>query len=110
MNVIKENNGFILGKETSTTNEEEKKGVKMTISRSLFEEALGQIQRCAFEMSAEEFFASLDELVENSRKFIDSFEDEETRGRLRDVYKGIVRYALDCKIKCAAQPAESKWN
>ncbi len=72
----------------------------------LLQVALGEIQRMAKEMPADEFFEQLDSMVDNSRRFINSFEDDETRGRLREVYKTIVRYALDCKIKASA----CSWN
>jgi len=83
----------------------EKKGATV-MNADLFEMALGEIERMAREMPAEEFFERLDFMVENSRRFINSFEDCETRGRLREIYKTIVRYALDCKIKASA----CAWN
>ena len=78
----------------------------MFTPNDLIQEALGEIQRKAKEMPAEEFFEQLDSMVESSRHFIESFDDDETRGRLREVFRGIVRYALDCKIKTST----SKWN
>jgi len=78
----------------------------MDMNRDMIRTALGEIQRSAVEMSAEEFFEQLDVMVEDSRRFIESFDDEETRGRLREVYRGIIRYALDCKIKSHS----TRWN
>jgi len=84
----------------------EDKRVGVPSPMDLIKVALGEIQRRAQEMPAEEFFEHLDDLVESSRRFIDSFDDDETRGRLREVYRGIIRYALDCKIKAGAV----NWN
>jgi|GEM_PF-5991838 len=86
--------------------EEEGKVIKIVAPIELIKAALGEIRRNAEELPAEDFFEHLDELVENSRRFIESFDDDETRGRLREVYRGIIRYALDCKIKAGA----TRWN
>jgi pantothenate kinase type III len=84
------------------------KGGAMLTNVGLIQDVLGEIHRNAQEMPAEEFFEHLDDLVENSRRFIETFDDDETRRRLREVYRGIIRYALDCKINptAAVKPEE----
>ena len=83
-----------------------RKGANMFMSNDLIQKALGEIQRSAREMPAAEFFEQLDAMVESSRRFIESFDDDETRGRLREVFRGIVRYALDCKVRTST----ARWN
>lgn len=71
----------------------------MHTEQEKFASVLEDIAVKAGRMPVEDFLEMLDKLVEDSRKYINSFEDEETRSNLRQMYQGIVRYALDCQVR-----------
>ena len=63
------------------------------------EEILRDIQIKAETLSPEQFLAMVDRLVDSSRRYIAACEDEITRMDLREMYQGIVKYALDCQVR-----------
>ena len=60
---------------------------------------LMEIREKARSLPPEEFFEVLDRVVDATRAYIESFEDEETRECLLETYRGFIKYALDCQIK-----------
>ena len=63
------------------------------------EDILRDIQIKAETLAPEQFLAMVDRLVESSRRYIAACEDETTRTDLREMYQGIVKYALDCQMR-----------
>jgi len=63
------------------------------------EEVLRDIRIKAETLPPEQFLAMMDKLVESSRRYIAACEDDAVRGDLRQMYQGIVRYAMDCQMR-----------
>jgi len=63
------------------------------------EDILRDIRVKAETLPPDQFLAMMDKLVESSRQYINSCEDEEVRTDLRQMYRGIVKYALDCQVR-----------
>ena len=62
-------------------------------------EVLNQIHEMASTLSEEAYFRTVEDLVESARRYLLSIPDPRIRSDLRVLYRQVISYALDLKVK-----------